>query len=101
MNEKQESHLRKELDRGTRAARLLQDPVFTEAFAEVEAKMLESLINAPVRDTQGVHELKLMIQCLRKVRGHIERWAATGRMASKELSRWERLKQATRNTIGA
>lgn len=100
MKESEELKLRAEADRGARAQRLLDDPIFKESFAEVERQMTEALINAPVRDTEGVQHLKLMIQCLRRVRTHIIKMAQTGRMADKQISRWEAAKSKLKHAMG-
>lgn len=100
MREPEELKLRAEADRGARAQRLLEDPLFRESFAEVERQMTEALINAPVRDAEGVQHLKLMIQCLRRVRTHITKMAQTGRMAEKQLSRWESAKSKLKHAMG-
>lgn len=100
MKDAEELKLRQQADRGARAQRLLEDPIFKESFGEVERVMLEGLINAPIRDTEGVHELKLMIQCLRKVQLHITKMAQTGRMADADLSRWDRLRDKLKRSVG-
>ena len=100
MKESEELKLRSEAERGARAARLLEDSLFRESFAEVERQMTEALINAPVRDTEGVQHLKLMIQCLRRVRAHVTKMAQTGRMADKQLSRWDAAKSKLKRAIG-
>lgn len=100
MKEVDELKLRAQADLGNRAQQLLENPIFKDAFTKVERTLLERLIQAPVRDVEGVHELKLMIQLLRTVQAHIAKMAQTGRMADKELSRWESAKSRVRRAMG-
>jgi hypothetical protein len=82
-----ERKLRQESDRGAQAEALLSNPLFQEAFRECERVYLDKWINAPVRDTQGHHELLLLVKNLRAVHQHIVRVATTGKMATIQIQR--------------
>lgn len=66
-------------DRPAKARRLLEDPVFQEAFAGVEKAIHEKWAGTPLRDKDGAHELRLMLKLLRDVRKNIERVAQEGK----------------------
>lgn len=70
---------------GTRAQHLLDDPILTKAFGDVRAAILERWEAAPIRDTEGAHELKLMLRILTDVRGNLELAVQNGKLASAEL----------------
>ncbi len=101
MNEKDELKRRAEVERGARARQILENPLFREAWTEVERSLLEKIVAVPVPDKGGQeHELKLMVLVLRMVRTRIEKWAQTGSLAERELSNWEKAKQRIKRSIG-
>jgi hypothetical protein len=79
--------IQSDLDRGTRAERLLNDPMLTEAFESVKAAILLAWASAPMRDREGAHELKLMLKLLSDVRSALEVALADGKIAAAELQR--------------
>ena len=66
--------------RGHSAQRLLADPLLTEGFELVRLAILSKIEEAPIRDRDGVHELKLMLKLLRDVRGNFEHAVQTGKL---------------------
>lgn len=70
---------------GTRAQHLLDDPVLKQAFDDVRAAIIERWEAAPIRDTEGAHELKLMLRILSDVRGNLELAVQNGKLAAEEL----------------
>jgi len=74
-----------EITSGTRAQRLLEDEVLTKAFADVRSAIIERWESAPIRDTEGQHELKLMLRILSDVRGNLELAVHNGKLAAEEL----------------
>jgi hypothetical protein len=86
-----------EVDRGARAKRLLEDPTLVEAFANVRTAILERIEAAPIRDREGLHELKLMLKLLRDVRGNLEQAVSNGKIARLDI---ERERRGIRNWIG-
>lgn len=75
-----------EIARAHQAERLLNDPLFQEAFAVVEAEYLDGWRNSPARDTEGRERLWLMLKLLGKVRGHLQTVMETGKLAEKQLT---------------
>lgn len=77
-------------DRGQKADKLLHDPMFAEAFGETRQVILDAWEQAPIRDKEGAHELKLMLKLLGDVRAILERAITDGKIAAAELVNQER-----------
>ena len=80
-------NLERDLDRGQRAERLLQDPMLNEAFSLVETAIHQAWASAPIRDREGQHELKLQLKLLGDVRANLEQALQDGKLAASELKR--------------
>lgn len=70
-----------EVERGLKADKLINDPTLVEAFEIVKAAILARIEDAPIRDRDGVHELKLMLKLLRDVRSNLEQAVKVGKLA--------------------
>src|SRR5688572_7067626 len=68
-----------------RAQHLLEDEVLTQAFADVRAAIIEKWEGSPIRDSEGQHELKLMLRLLTEVRGNLELAVTNGKLAAADL----------------
>jgi hypothetical protein len=79
--------LQSDLDRGQKAERLVKDPMLAEAFELVRQAIHDQWENAPIRDHDGAHELKLMLKLLGDVRANLEHAIADGKIAALELQR--------------
>lgn len=77
--------LETDITAGNRAQRLLDDEVLTKAFADVRVAIFERWESAPIRDTEGQHELKLMLRILTDVRSTLELAVMNGKIAADEL----------------
>jgi hypothetical protein len=99
MNADQEARLLNESGRGARAKRLLEDDLLKEAFATVEADILEKWKNSPVRDQEGQFALRLKWQCLQEVRTCIADVAVTGKMADQSLQAERTLRQRAQDAV--
>lgn len=77
--------LESDLDRGTRAERLLANPLLIESFDMVRAAIIEKWEAAPMRDRDGAHELKMMLKLLTDVRANLEQAVTDGKLAAAEL----------------
>jgi hypothetical protein len=82
------------LERANRAEKLVNDPAFNEAFALLRETILANIENAPIRDTDGVHELRLMLKILRGVRSHLEQAVRDGKVIVHRLEEKRRLTPA-------
>lgn len=79
--------------RAAKAKAMLSDQEFTGAFDAVRAQILDRIEECPIRDREGVHELKLMLKLLGDVRANIEHVVNTGRVIEYRLSLLERAKK--------
>ncbi len=77
--------LEADIDRANRAAQILNNPVFSEAFDLVSKAIHDAWESAPIRDTEGQHYLKLQLKLLSDVRANLERAIADGKHAAVEL----------------
>lgn len=77
--------LEADITAGTRAQRLLEDDLLSKAFADVRGAIIERWESAPIRDTEGQHELKLMLRILSDVRSNLELAVMNGKLAAEEL----------------
>lgn len=77
-------------ERGQKADKLLNDPMFAECFSDVRDVLIEAWEQAPIRDKEGAHELKLMLKLLGDVRAILERAITDGKIAAAELVQQER-----------
>lgn len=82
--------LQEQLDRGIKAERLLADPLLQEAFKSVSDAIHQTWEDAPLRDTQAAHELKLMLKLLGDVKSVFERSVEDGKLAAIELKELNR-----------
>lgn len=76
-----------DIDRGIKAAKLIEDPLLKEAFNSVRSAITEAWAEAPIRDKDGHHELKLMLKLLADVEGYFNRAIVDGTFAAEELKR--------------
>lgn len=81
--------------RGARAQRLLEDSIFDDAFKAVEQAIHDQWASSPIRDHEGQHELRLMLNLLRDVRASLEQTMADGKIAVEELRRLNTRKELT------
>lgn len=76
-----------DIDRGIKADALLNDPILSEAFAGVREAILRQIEQAPIRDRDGVHELKLMLKLLADVRANLNKAVQDGKLAEATIKR--------------
>lgn len=77
--------LEKDLERGMRAERLLKDDLLAEAFDSVRTAIFERIESTPVRDTDGLTQLRLMLKLLKDLRANLEQAIRDGKLASEAL----------------
>lgn len=77
--------LQADVERGQKAERLINDPMLTEAFALVRQAIHEHWEEAPLRDREGAHELRLQLKLLSDVRANLEQALSDGKLAAAEL----------------
>lgn len=79
--------LERERAEGQEAKRIVESVIFNRTFGEIRDDLMQGIIDAPIRDTEGVHELKLMIFLLDKIKSRLEDTMLTGKMAELQLER--------------
>lgn len=80
-------NLPEQISRGAEAKALLDSPAFVRAFSNVRQAIHEQWAASPIRDSEGQHQLRLMLKLLNDLEGVIELAVADGKMAAQELER--------------
>jgi hypothetical protein len=81
------------LSRADKAKALLESEEFKNAFEAVKTSILERIESCPIRDTEGLHDLHLMLKLLKDVKANIESVINTGKVVQDRLSYLERIKK--------
>jgi hypothetical protein len=79
--------LTKDLDRALQAKQLLENPIYVESFEIVRNGIINAWENSPIRDTEGQHELRLMLKLLNDLQNNIKRVVDSGKLAEIEIER--------------
>ena len=80
-----EGRLREEMDRGSKAAEILRNPVFDETFNILQKHFIQAWLDTPVENVDDRERLYVSVHVLQEVYDQIEDVMQTGAMASKEL----------------
>ena len=75
----------KEREEGDKARQILENPVFVDTWAKMDANLLSRMTD-PGADDEVVLEAKRGLVILRRVKSEIERTMQTGQMAVMELN---------------
>ena len=78
------------IDRGSRAEKLLSDKDLDGAFSNVKLAIYSAIDAAPVRATQGIMQLKLMLKLLRDVRANLEEAVRSGKLERATIEQEEK-----------
>ena len=79
--------LTKDLDRALQAKQLLENHIYAEAIELVRNGIINAWENSPIRDTEGQHELRLMLKLLNDLQNNIKRVVDSGKLAEIEIER--------------
>ena len=79
--------LENDIIRAEEAARIINHPLYVEAYDKLKQELEQAWINSPSRDVEGRETLWLSLKLLAQTRTHLESLIASGRMAQIELSR--------------
>ena len=60
------------IERAHKAERLLADPLLMDAFEGVRKALFNQIENCPIRDTESLHEWRVMLKLLRDVKANLE-----------------------------
>jgi hypothetical protein len=80
-----EHKLNADMARRPRAEALLQDELLQEAFARLEERYIEEWRVSQFRDTDARERLWQAVNILRKVKDHLAKIVADGRLAQREI----------------
>ena len=80
-----EDKLATAMSRGAQAEALLRSDLLQERFSTLEHDYIEAWKTSPARDNEGREKLFLAINVVGKVRDHLGRVAADGRLAQRNL----------------
>ena len=80
-----EHKLNADMARRARVEALLQDDLLQEAFARLEERYIEEWRVSQFRDTDARERLWQAVNVLRKVKDHLARMLADGRLAQREI----------------
>jgi hypothetical protein len=81
----EEGRLAAAIARAARAQALVEDELLQEAFAALEARYVEEWRSSQFRDTDARERLWQAVNVLRKVKDHLSRILADGRLAQREI----------------
>ena len=71
--------------RGEEAARILNSPLFEQAFADTRKALLEAWAGLPTSDSENAKDLHRMVKTLDKVKKCIQVHIDTGYLAHKQI----------------
>src|SRR3982074_3752364 len=80
-----EAKLNADLARRARAEALLQDEILQEAFVRLEERYIDEWRVSQFRDTDARERLWQAVNILRKVRDHLGKTVADGKLAQREI----------------
>lgn len=80
-----EEKLRKQMQRGMQARRIIDDPLFREAFETIEAEIDRGWKESEGADHEARHNAYLMHRLLRNLKSHFDRMILSGNHARREL----------------
>lgn len=81
----------RQIERKYEAERLLRDGLVREAIDLMRERILVTWENAPIRDKEGHHELKLMMKYLKDFEKNLENFMAEGSEAELQIERERKL----------
>lgn len=80
-----------ELRRGEQARQLLQNELYQDAVTQVRQAIIDKWMQAPLRDREGHHELKIMLKLLGDLTGYIQTTLETGKLAQIQVESERRM----------
>lgn len=90
---------RQAMNRAAKAQALLNDPELTAAFVAVRESILKRMEDCPIRDRDGLHELKLMLKLTADVRANLLSVVNTGKVIESRIDMLERAKKGIANAF--
>jgi hypothetical protein len=87
------------IDRANKAKALLENSELAAAFSSVRIALLQRIEECPVRDRDGVHELKLQLKLLNDVKANLQSVVNTGKVIESRITMLERAKKGVVNAF--
>jgi hypothetical protein len=88
--------LSQELQRGAQAQSILDSEVYKDCVSQVRNAIITAWENSPVRDTEGQHELRLMLKLFNDLQTNIKTVADTGKLAKLHVESESKMRGALR-----
>ena len=76
-----------EVERGHQASEILESAIYKDAIKDIREELVQALLDTPIRDTEGMTHIKMMIMLLEKVDGALKDVMVTGKMAKIQIER--------------
>ncbi|HEY1361491.1 MAG TPA: hypothetical protein VGF60_04555 [Xanthobacteraceae bacterium] len=92
-----EDKLQRDIVRGAQAHALMQNELLQEAFTRLEADYIAAWRLTPARDTDARERLWQAVNVLGKVKDHIARVAADGKLGQRQLDEMVEAEKRSRN----
>jgi hypothetical protein len=73
------------IENGLSAERLMNDPAFKKAVDSLKAALTDKWATSPIRDTEGQHELRLMVKLLDDLIGNLRVAMNEGTFAAEQV----------------
>ena len=80
-----EGRLRDEMNRGSKAAEVLRNPVFDEAFSILQKRYIQAWVDTTADQIEERERLYQSVHVLQDIYNQLEAVMTTGAMASEEL----------------
>lgn len=77
--------LEKDIERAQHAKRLLADPLIQGAFVTLAQTLHEAWERCPIRDREGQHELRLMLELLGQLKSYFDLAISDGELAAQTI----------------
>jgi len=84
-----------DIERGTHAEKLLNDPLLAEAFEAKRVQLLLSLEDLSMSDEKGAEQLRLSLKLLKGLRADLEGYVRDGKVAAQKLEDERKRREST------
>lgn len=80
------------IDRAQKAERILNDPIFIEAFENTRQAIFQKIEATPIRDDEGLKHLRLSLKLLSDVRANLTAVLNDGKVEEFRIEEQKRFK---------
>jgi hypothetical protein len=96
MTPEQSKQIKQELEREKEAKKIVNNKEFVKAFEDYKAELFKAFSTSKYDEIEKREELYRQVKSLNTVRGKLEKVLITGKMASEQLSVWQKAKKNMR-----